>query len=119
MYLTDCRSNNPGTGRWFFQDGRVAGSSDLDDQLEVVDATLNSWSTAHDVFDQHQGDKEWVSGMAFASMRDLVHKVRRDQYGGSANTYTSWPNEAITWALLTRWITVRQAQLKIERKAAN
>lgn len=119
MYLGECRTSNPGPGRWFLNMGRAAGSPDLDNQLEVVDATLNSWKEAHEVFDNLQGDEVEVAYAAFVSMRGLVHKVRREQHAGSANTYTSWPNEAITWALLTRWISVRQAQLKIDRKAAN
>lgn len=119
MYLGQCRSFNPGPGRWFQNDGRAAGSSDLDNQLDVVDATLNSWQEAHHVFNQRQGDETVVTNAAFTTMRSLVHKVRREQYAGSANTCASWPNEAITWALLTRWIKVRQAQLKIDRKAAN
>lgn len=119
MHLGDCRRNNPGTGRWFFQDGRVAGSRDMDRQLDLVDDTLNSWEEAHNAFDRHQGDEPVITNAAFMQMRSLVHKVRKSQYGPGANIETAWPTESITWALLTRWIKVRQAQLKIDRKAAN
>ena len=75
MYLGDCRRNNPGTGRWFFQDGRVAGSRDMDRQLDLVDDTLNSWEEAHNAFDRHQGDEPVITNAAFMQMRSLVHQA--------------------------------------------
>ena len=75
--------------------------------LDEVDATLNSWSEAHNVFNAWQQDQPKVDAIAFSEMKPLVHKVIRDRL---MNTVHSYPVEALTYALLERWISVRQAE---------
>lgn len=50
-----------------------------------------------------------MDGYAFTLMKPLVHKVIRDRL---MNTVNSYPVEALTYALLERWISVKQAELE-------
>lgn len=109
-YLTTFRKHGVGPGNWFAIPC-CKHDPELDRLLDLVDGTLNSWKEAHNIFSIWQQDQPKVNSEAFFSMRRLVHKVVR---GEIMNTETSWPNEALTYALLERWIAVRQAQLKLD-----
>lgn len=69
--------------------------------LDEVDATLNSWKEAHSVFNRLQRGKRAVSGAAFTEMRTLVYRVVKHY---AMTIETSYPVEAMTYALLQRWI---------------
>lgn len=88
-------------------------SPELNHLLDLADDTLNSWKIAHQIFDRWQGDDRHVNGTAFQLMKAQVHRVIRDAL---CNTASSYDNEAVTYALLKRWIEVRQEQLKIDRR---
>ena len=81
--------------------------------LDMADDTLNSWREAHDLFDLLQGDSKEVTVEAFTAMRRLVHRVIRQEI---LNLETSYTNEAITYALLLRWIDQRQQGLALGEK---
>lgn len=101
MYLQQCRENNPGPGRWFFQDGRVVGSADLDFAYEEADATLNSWIQVHNSFEAWQGKLETPTRPAHQAFSRYVHQAVGERL---CLGQTSWPVEAIAWALLKQWI---------------
>lgn len=101
MYLQACRRNNPGPGRWFFQDGRVAGSADLDFMYARADAALNSDKQAHDAFEVWQGELPEPTRPAHQAFSRLVHREIGEDL---CNGVRSWPVEAIAWALLKVWI---------------
>ena len=52
------------------------------------------------------------SSYAFSEMKPLVHKVIRDRL---MNTVNSHPVEALTYALLERWIAARQAENRLSK----
>lgn len=89
----------------FWHDGPKA-----DDVLNEVDDTLNSWKEAHQVFDSFQGARPKVEMRAFQAMKGLVYRVIKDRLQNSMN---SWAVEALAYALLVRWIKVRQADLQM------
>ena len=105
MYLQEFRANPVGLGNW----NGHGMSAELDRLLDVADDTLNSRKGAHDVFDKLQAPSslDRVDLHAFIVMRQLVHKAVGDQIQNSAQ---SWPNEAVTYALLVRWM----ANAKVE-----
>ncbi|MCY1291170.1 hypothetical protein D9M69_451980 [compost metagenome] len=115
MYLSSLRKHGAGPGNW----GPDVwwGDNDPDHLLDMADDTLNSWVEAHAVFDIWQGNETRVELDAFDRMKHLVHRVIGPYI---CNTPSSYPNEAVTYALLQRWIRERQEQLRIdqqERKA--
>lgn len=106
MYLSTFRKHGVGPGNW----GTAAWWSGIADSADIildeVDDTLNSWKEAHDVFNTWQQEQPKVDGIAFGMMKPLVHKVIRDRL---CNTVNSYPAEALTYALLERWISARKA----------
>ena len=109
MYLSTFRKHGVGPGNWGTAAwwGHMADSADI--LLDEVDDTLNSWKEAHGVFNTWQQEQPKVDGHAFTLMKPMVHKVIRDRLHNTANSY---PVEALTYALLERWISVRQAELE-------
>ena len=109
MYLSTFRKHGAGPGNWGTSVwwGHLADTADI--LLDEVADTLNSWKEAHDVFNTWQQGQPKVDGHAFTLMKPLVHKVIRDRL---MNTVNSYPVEALTYALLERWISVRQAELE-------
>lgn len=100
MYLQSFRVCGVGPGNW----GGMALWNDApsaDIVLDEIDATLNSWSEAHAVFNTYQAGASTVKLAAFQAMKPLVHKVI---HGRLMNTVNSYPVEAFTFALLERWI---------------
>lgn len=75
--------------------------------LDEVDATLNSWKEAHDIFKFHQAGHPQVKAAAFCCMKFWVHKVIKDRLCNAVNSY---PVEALTYALLERWIKAWEAE---------
>ena len=115
MYLTECRKHDPGPGRWFFQEGRVSGSADLDRLFESADAALNSWVQAHNAFEALQGEHPEPLGAAHQRFRQLVHQaIGEELCNGSA----SWPVCAIAWALLKVWIKNAETERRLHAAQA-
>ena len=112
MYLSTFRKHGVGPGNWGTTVwwGHMADTADI--LLDEVDATLNSWSEAHNVFNAWQQDQPKVDAIAFSEMKPLVHKVIRDRL---MNTVNSYPVEALTYALLERWIAARQAENRLSK----
>ena len=107
-YLTTFRKYGVGPGNWTAIPCAKA-DPEMDRLLDLADATLNSWKEAHDIFNRYQQLQTRVDTNAFFAMRRLVHQVVGEQL---CNSETSYGNEAITYALLKRWIEVAQADLK-------
>lgn len=113
MYLSEFRKHGVGPGNWSLHGAPYESLSwwhegpHPDIVLDEVDATLNSWAEAHDVFNRWQQDHPKVNTTAFLEMRAQVHKVIRDRL---MNTVNSYPVEALTYALLDRWISARKAE---------
>ena len=109
MYLSTFRKHGVGPGNW----GTAAWWSGIADSADIildeVDDTLNSWKEAHDVFNSWQAGQEKVNSHAFTCMKRHVHKVIRDRL---CNTVNSYPVEALTYALLERWVSARKAELE-------
>lgn len=101
-YLTRFRRHHPAANNWT---GGSWSGHNPEHLLTEVDASLNSWKEAHEVFDQHQLGKDKVDRQAFMMMRGLVHKAIRYKI---QNTQYSYPIEALTYVLLERWIKVCQ-----------
>lgn len=112
MHLTTFRKHGVGPGNW--SSIRSAKHDlELDRLLDLADATLTSWKEAHDVFNRWQQMQTRVDSIAFMEMRRLVHKVIREEI---CNTATSYPCEAITFALLERWIACRREERECEAR---
>lgn len=107
MYLSAFRKHGVGPGNWG-STGWWHGAPHADIVLDEVDATLNSWVEAHNVFNQYQQNKPEVDGVAFGMMKPLVHKVIRERL---RNTVNSYPVEALTYALLEMWIKSRAVEI--------
>lgn len=109
MYLSSFRKHGVGPGNWGHAVHWWSNGPSADIVLDEVDDTLNSWKEAHDVFNTWQQEQPKVDGNAFSLMKPLVHKVIRDRL---CNTVNSYPVEALTYALLERWISARKAEAK-------
>lgn len=117
MYLSTFRKHGVGPGNWGTAAwwGRMADTADI--LLDEVDDTLNSWKEAHDVFNTWQQEQPKVDAIAFSEMKPLVHKSIRYRLMNTVHSYPvhSYPVEALTYALLERWISVRQAENRLSK----
>lgn len=112
-YLTTFRKHGVGPGNW----SAIPCAKDdpeMDRLLDLADATLTSWKEAYDIFQRYQQEQEKVDSTAFFAMRRLVHREIGAQLN---NTETSYPNEAITYALLQRWIKSAKAEREVAQAA--
>lgn len=77
---------------------------------EEADATLNSWSLAHQYFQLLQGDKERPVAAAHRRFEQLVSQALRANWGRPSHYGT----EIVAHAVLKTWIDNRQSELKMQ-----
>ena len=103
MYLTRfVKEGGVGPDNWG-QDRESFDYEEMDAKLEELDATLNSWEEAHWLFHTYQGDEKQIQVSAYLRFVALTRQV----WMGSSQ----YVLEALTYALLERWIEVRQADI--------
>lgn len=100
MYLTRFMETGVGPGNW----GPV-NFRGMDSMLNELDDTLNSWKEAHHQFETYQGDEPYIQVSAFLRFVELTLTVHRGQ--------SQYVLEALAYALLERWIEVRQADIRL------
>lgn len=115
-YLTELRQIRPGPGNWPKNMALWNDAPHPSIVLDEIDATLNSWAEAHDVFDRLQcrpidlaagSALEVNQEVTYQAHKAMTHLALRAINDRLMNTASSYPPAVFAWALLELWIRAK------------